>query len=263
VTIPSYRIAIAYNQDVPQEPYWVAWLPDFGLSACSAVGDTPIEAVQKLENSKEEVFQLYLDKKYPFPHPTVEPKLANDWGVDVDGVLMDLLTPCFEVMSKMLGREIGVQHMSDFSLEKLLPPERVNDFWKEIGQPGLCRKLAPLPGAVEGLATLREIKNVYLVTSYLHDAPQWVHDRDLAVQEHFHVTRAHMVHTRAKKTFYGAALIDDKPENIEEWAKQHPNGRPILWLQPYNRSHLFSPAVENRVIRTNDWKKVVEIAKAT
>jgi hypothetical protein len=40
----------------------------------------------------------------------------------------------------------------------------------------------------------------------------------------------------AKYVFSGEMLIDDKPETVERWCREHPNGRGVLWDQPYNRA---------------------------
>jgi len=73
-----------------------------------------------------------------------------------------------------------------------------------------------------------------------------------------------MVHTHAKYTFFGKMLIDDKPQNIDEWAKEHyhNHGVPVLWSQPYNTAHVFEPGINYRVVRTNSWNEVVDIVKA-
>jgi len=114
--------------------------------------------------------------------------------------------------------------------------------------------LKPLPGAQAGLAALQDVAEVYVVTSYVKTSPTWVYERDRWLHEHFYVPRSHVIHTRAKHCFSGAALIDDKPENVEAWA-QHQPGLPVLWGQPFNANHSASP----RVIRTNSWARVIEL----
>lgn len=53
--------------------YFYAFLPDFGHAACSAVGDTPGEALQALENVKKDVIQHYLENNKPLPEPSKLP----------------------------------------------------------------------------------------------------------------------------------------------------------------------------------------------
>ena len=182
------------------------------------------------------------------------------FGVDVDGVLADLHTPCFELASKILGREVSMEHLKSWDFDTLLPKDSLEDFWFQLGAPGICRSLQPYPEALVGMRELQKVADVYIVTSYLHDAVQWVHERDQWIYEHFGIPRSKMVHTKAKYTFNGKALVDDKPQNIEEWAEENPMGTPVLWLQPYNANTRFKNEVEARVLRTNNWDRLVTFA---
>jgi 5'(3')-deoxyribonucleotidase len=160
----------------------------------------------------------------------------------------------------MLGKELSVDHMLGWDLDHLFPDKKlVETFWLRIGEPGVCRNLEPYPEAIEGMAALREVADVYIVTSYLHDAPQWVHERDQWVQEHFGIPRSKMVHTKAKYTFAGKMLVDDKPQNIEEWGREHEKGTPVLWGQPYNALYVFGKDISWRVVRTASWNKLVDL----
>lgn len=171
--------------------------------------------------------------------------------MDVDGVLADLLTPAFALMNGHFGLGVEPAHMTSWEFEGLIPEAVRHDYWKRLGAPRyLHDALRPLPGAVDGIALLSERFDVYVVTSYLHDAETWVHERDAWVMEHFKISKSRMVHTRAKYVFHGVALIDDKPQNIDEWQEEFPDGVGILWAQPYNAGH---PAR----YRTGDWREAV------
>lgn len=158
-------------------------------------------------------------------------------GVDVDGVLADLLTPLFQHLNTLLGTTYAPDHMKDWDIAELVPPERRDEFWNTFGREVRVHDaLQPLPGAVEGMKLLQEVADVYIVTAYLRSAPTWVHDRDRWLSEHFGVGDKKIVHTHAKYVFSGEMLIDDKPETVERWCREHPNGRGVLWDQPYNRA---------------------------
>ena len=178
-------------------------------------------------------------------------------GFDVDGVLFDLLTPCLAVASEMLERTLTIEDVKEHDLDVLFESKAdlLESFWQKIGQPGLCRNLVPYPGAVEGIDAIREIGDIFCVTSYLHDAPQWVHERDQALEEHFGIARSQMVHTKSKFVFHGDMLVDDKPRNIEEWAAEHLSrgGVPVLWSQPYNAAHVLPESIRARTVRTCNW----------
>lgn len=180
-------------------------------------------------------------------------------GVDVDGVLADVLTLLFQHANTAYGLNLSPAAMTGWDIEPLLPQDvDVEEFWR-----GFCRSteghhdFAVLPGAVEGLNLLRTVADVYVVTAYLPVATTWAHDRDRWLHHHFNIPHKRIIHTHAKYVFSGAALIDDKPLNIEQWIEEHPRGFGVLWAQPYNAS--CSIARHPRVVRTADWQTVANI----
>lgn len=187
-------------------------------------------------------------------------------GVDVDGVLADLLAPLFTHMNAMLGTAYAPDHMKDWDITDLVPEDRRDEFWTTFGREVRVHDaLRPLPGAVEGMKLLAGVADVYVVTAYLRSAPTWVHDRDRWLSEHFGISDKKIVHTHAKYTFLGRALVDDKPSTVVRWQEEHPEGLGILWAQPYNAA--FSP-VGNAIVethkprvgfRTNSWETVVSL----
>jgi predicted RNase H-like HicB family nuclease len=62
------------KEDNNDKFYYLAYLPDFGRSACSAVGDTATEALASLEEVKENVIQHFNEtgRTIPTPTPTTE-----------------------------------------------------------------------------------------------------------------------------------------------------------------------------------------------
>ena len=46
---------------------YIAYLPDFGVTCCSAPGDTIAEALEFLEEVKVELFTIYIEDGREFP----------------------------------------------------------------------------------------------------------------------------------------------------------------------------------------------------
>lgn len=187
-------------------------------------------------------------------------------GVDVDGVLADLLAPLFNHLNAMLGTAYAPDHMKDWDITDLVPEERRDEFWTTFGREVRVHDaLQPLPGAIEGMKVLAESADVYIVTAYLRSAPTWVHDRDRWLSEHFGISDKKIVHTHAKYTFAGKALVDDKPSTIIRWQEEHPSGLGILWAQPYNLvptligAATVSTHAPRVSFRTNSWETVIEL----
>lgn len=180
-------------------------------------------------------------------------------GLDVDGVLADILTPLMKITSRLIGKKLDVSHVKTWDLDSLFEehgrPDLVPQLWIEAGSPGFCRTLSPYPNAVEGVKSIRQTgAQIYIVTSPLHDAATWTHDREHWLKESFSVDRAHVVHAHDKSIFAGDILVDDKPANIVHWGERHGFKGAVLWDQPWNQD--FD---DPRVQRTSSWKAVVDL----
>jgi len=55
------------------DKYYLAFYPDFGHCACSAVGSTVEETFLALEGMKQDLFSAYKEKGWPIPKPTADP----------------------------------------------------------------------------------------------------------------------------------------------------------------------------------------------
>lgn len=183
-------------------------------------------------------------------------------GLDVDGVLGDLLTPLMKIASELLQREVYVSHLQSWDLDDLFKGEdaaMLPELWRRAGEPGFCRRLVPYPGAVEGVAALRSAgADIFVVTSPLHDAATWTHDREKWLEERFGIPRRRVNHVHEKYTFSGSMLVDDKPENIELWAREHA-GVGVLWHQSWNADHVFRHPTRASTVRSNSWDSVLDM----
>ena len=70
----NYPSEIHYiSGDEGEEGYYIAFLPDFGFSACGAAGDTPEEALNNLNEVKKFVIETYLEDGDQLPSPSPNP----------------------------------------------------------------------------------------------------------------------------------------------------------------------------------------------
>lgn len=154
-------------------------------------------------------------------------------GVDVDGVLIDMLGQVFLTLDAMFGKKLTYSDITSWCVDHHLEG-RAEEFWTAIGESNFHANTDPYPGAVEGITKLREVAEVYIVTSPLSYGRTWTYDRDRWLQQHFGFDLGHIIHMRAKHRFLGDALVDDRPENIQQWQKSHPRGKGILWRHHWN-----------------------------
>jgi 5'(3')-deoxyribonucleotidase len=180
-------------------------------------------------------------------------------GLDCDDVLADLGSLLFKVANAITEGTGVTPVRNKWDLE--LPQRHLDELWKLMGEPGSHKHIKPCEGALEGVKKLQEIADVYVVTHHLRSAKEWVHEREAWLLENFGINPEKVIHTSAKYTFFGSMLVDDKPSNVEAWAKEHPRGVPVLWTQPHNENHIFESHAGDWVRRTNDWGVVCELAR--
>jgi 5'(3')-deoxyribonucleotidase len=153
---------------------------------------------------------------------------------DADEVLLDFQNACFEILRKFNGRVLTAQDylVWDFFVE--LTPEENAHVRGEVSKPGFCRHLKPLPGAQEAVTKIRELVDVFALTSPW-DSPTWVYERGESLKEHFGFAKKHVVQTSAKYLVGGDFFLDDNPDHVTHWAEEHPNGVAMLWHIPNTR----------------------------
>ena len=69
----QYPVQIHHIAEEDTPGYYLAFLPDFGQSACSATGDTMPEAIERLSDVKRAIVQHYLDTGREIPEPSKGP----------------------------------------------------------------------------------------------------------------------------------------------------------------------------------------------
>jgi 5'(3')-deoxyribonucleotidase len=185
-------------------------------------------------------------------------------GIDCDGVMADWAKSALiaaEILRKA-GIVIPQANLRKYDLG--LDGAERDAFWEAIGQTGFCRDLDPYPQALEAFPRLLAIADVYVVTSYLHTGKTWVYERDVWLRQHFGLENDNTIHAHAKFLVGVDVFVDDKPEHVESWASNPRNslGVPVLWTQPYNEGHKFSPGVDYRVVRTNAWNYLIELVSS-
>jgi len=175
--------------------------------------------------------------------------------VDVDEVLCDFQGPVLKVMGHVTGKPYSPQDFTEWDIFKLLTEEQRNQVFAFIEQPGFCASLKPTPGSVEAIAELRQIADVFPVTSPFHSTP-WVNERTQWLGDYFGWKKSEVVFTSAKFLVVGDAILDDKPLNVTEWERYHPDGVPMLWHIPNTR--MLS---EYDGYRVRSWREVIDTVR--
>lgn len=175
--------------------------------------------------------------------------------LDVDTVLADFLTPCVTTINNLMNTDFTLKDMAEWDVFRSLNvPKEVEELvYEHMNRPGTCLSLPVLPGAREGVEMLREIADIYAVTSPMRGAT-WMSERTKWLWNNFKLPAKNVIHASAKYTVAGDALIDDRPANLERWKYSHPSGLAILWLCEPN---LHYADTNSDFLHTNSWQMAV------
>ena len=155
--------------------------------------------------------------------------------LDVDGVVIDFLSSALKIASRHSGRVFNAEDFTTWDIFDVVPREVEDACYKDFHEKGFCEGLPPYPEAKVGVRKLKDLSDVYVVTSPMHQSPHWTYERSRAINKHFGIPPKRHIHAAAKHLVRGDFLIDDKPANCREWQAAHPEGQALLWGQPYNR----------------------------
>ena len=175
--------------------------------------------------------------------------------IDVDEVLVDFQTPALGALERLTGRKLRPDDYEVWDMFSLFSDEEKKLVFAEVEKPGFCRSLEPKPGAIEAVKALREMVDVFAVTSHF-TSPTWVHERDAQLTEEFGFKRREVVHTSAKFLVDGEFFLDDNPAHVTAWSEEHPKGVAMLWHIPNTRKLGMDD------IRMKTWEQVLERVKS-
>lgn len=177
--------------------------------------------------------------------------------VDCDGILSDFVGPTLDLIHTHTGDRHHRDEIVRWDVFQSLGKkehEHILDTAVQAG--GFALNMPLLEGGKEAIERLRELGDVYIVTSP-YDAPNWVYERNRWLEKHFGFNKKHVASISDKFIVEGSVLIDDSDTNLKAWSEHWPDGLPLLFDSPWNR-HVEHPGVH----RVHDWDTIVEKVKA-
>lgn len=174
---------------------------------------------------------------------------------DVDGVFADFLGHTLATLGP-LAPEKGVEAFTSWNLLDTLNEEAREVSLRAWSSEGWCESIPPYPSSIYALSALSSLGKVYWVTAPLRDSKYWHYERLTWLKRHLGADDADVVFTHDKCHVWGDAIIDDRLENVEAWAKAHPKGLAILWDHPYNRER--TPL---GIRRASSWAQVLQLLR--
>ncbi len=170
--------------------------------------------------------------------------------LDVDGVVADFLGHTIATLEGLPPEFQDREHYTLWDISKSLPPEfrpRLAALWN---RPGWCRSIPRLPDIPDFLSWGVEVT---WATAPMVTSPYWVPERADWIREQFGY--GELIFARDKSEAPGDVMVDDKPENVLDWARKHQNGQAFLWDASYNREFVVEGG--QNVRRTSSWSEVL------
>jgi 5'(3')-deoxyribonucleotidase len=189
--------------------------------------------------------------------------------LDCDGVLADFIGEVIETIVAHGGpRHVHADVIEfNFSTALKLDPDLARLVKRTISKdPGWWIGLDPFQEAIEGVAKLREVADVFVVTSPWNSCQTWLFERESWLKQHFDIPHSHVLAGSAKHIVSGHMLVDDKTEACAAWddeqsaAWQMPDGTreesfAVQWQTPHNRLDEWHGR------STRSWSELLEWAR--
>jgi len=179
-------------------------------------------------------------------------------ALDCDGVLADFSSGALRVVEEVTGKRFAPADITmwDFTLALGLSASEASAVKKAIGaKRGFAASLMPYPHARQGVRRLRELGEVYCVTSPWDSNSWWRAERDSWLALHFGIER---VHHAADKTGYEAdVFVDDKSSHVRDWLGRWPGRAAVFWRTPHNTPESVPAGAHS----TGSWDALYEIAR--
>lgn len=188
-----------------------------------------------------------------FWRPTTKKKRKPTVLVDVDGPLCAFDKAAVTIVNRLTNKSYSVDDIKTWEIFESIEldnPGIKKVVYDEMKARGNILGLEVQPGAKEGIAKLKQVCELVIVTSPFNGSETWVHERNKWLEQHFNIDARDVVHCRKKYHVAGDFLVDDRLENLEQWHRRFPDGTPLLWGTPGNRN-------DEGFIRVSTWDEVL------
>ena len=182
--------------------------------------------------------------------------------LDVDGVLADFVQAALDHLHALAGHRVDPTIITTWEMFDSVPAPFKS--WRgtvygRLADPGGCFNIPIYPGAQEGVALLREIADITVVTSPFEGSPTWMHEREQWLTHHFGIDRKHVIHASEKYRVHGDVFIDDKPDHLRAWysywSRHGFECQAVLWDTPRSAGGVADVEVD----LAKDWNDVFAI----
>lgn len=179
-------------------------------------------------------------------------------SLDCDGVLSSFIFGALKIVEEITGRRYEPSDVTAFDFTKALglSASEATAVKKAIGsRRGFAASLPPYPEARQGVRRLRELGEVFCVTSPWDSNSWWRAERESWLALHFGIDRVH--HASDKSTYEADVFVDDKSSHVRDWLTAWPGRTAVFWRTPHNTSESVPCGAHS----TSSWDALYEIAR--
>ncbi len=173
---------------------------------------------------------------------TLQPHARRVIGIDIDGTLLDIVTPWLHEYGLASDHWLEADDIKDFDLRLFIRTDWTKRFF-ELRTPALYDVTLPIPGAVDAVAELAE--QGHFLVAVTHDTQPFVAAKRARLARFFPGIR-YLVLAKDKACAKVDVLIDDAAHNAND-----AHGA-ILLDSPWNRAAYVKP----HVLRVADWSDI-------
>jgi hypothetical protein len=185
-------------------------------------------------------------------------------ALDADGVLRNFTAGALAVVKEVTGRTYSLADVTSFNFARALGLSEAET--REVmtiisTRRGFVASLPPYPEARQGVRRLRELGDVFCVTTPWDGPsgknPWWCDESEAWLALHVGIDVVH--HAEDKSTYEADLFADDRVKNVRAWLGRWPGRTAVLWRTLQNSSK----AVPWGAHATSSWDALYEIAKET
>lgn len=185
-------------------------------------------------------------------------------ALDCDGVLGNFMSGALAVIEEVTGKKFTLGDVTDFDYIKSLglTAREGSAVKKAIGdRRGFATGLAPYPDARQGVRRLRELGDVFCVTTPWKSNPWWRAERESWLALHFGIDLVHHAEDDDKTGYEADVFVDDKAAHVRAWLAAWPGRTSVFWRTQHNSGEAV-PAGAHSI---NSWdvlyQVVLEVAR--
>lgn len=179
-------------------------------------------------------------------------------ALDCDGLLSNFTAGALKLVEEVTGRRYEEATVTEFDFVKVLglSADEARAVKKIIStRRGFCASLPPYPEARQGVRRLRELGDVFCVTTPWDSNPWWRPERESWLALHFGIDVVH--HDEDKTGREADVFVDDRSSHVHAWLTAWPGRTAVLWRTLHNAGEPVPCGAHT----TSSWDALYQIVK--